>query len=433
MKMMNLTISPNGRSLQADGAPFFYLGETAWELFHRTTREEADLLLSDRAAKGFTVIQAVALAEIDGLGGPNSYGDLPFVESDTTRPVESYWRHVDWIVSRTNELGLYVGMLPTWGDKWKAGRGGPVVFDSSSARAYGAWLGARYRDAGLIWILGGDRPITTEAEAATIRAMADGLAEGDHGAHLRTFHPPGNSSSSSFVHAEPWVDFHMQQTGHDRDRRSWEFAERDWMLMPPRPFVNGEPPYEAHPNAFRGGDAGWLDQHDVRRELYWAICGGAAGFTYGCHAIWQMYQPPRSPINAPRATWKESLGLPGAGQVQHGARLALSRPFDDREPATRAIVRGPDSSGTGTIRACRGGDRSWAFVYVPGCQRVRIDLNAIDAERIRISCFNPRTGHTVEIAETAGRREEHVQPPFDPDGRDWVIIVDDAAKGYGAP
>ena len=48
--MKKLTISPNGRSILADGAPFFYLGETAWELFHRCTREEADLLLSDRAA-----------------------------------------------------------------------------------------------------------------------------------------------------------------------------------------------------------------------------------------------------------------------------------------------------------------------------------------------------------------------------------------------
>jgi hypothetical protein len=33
------------------------LGDTAWELFHRLTREEADLYLKDRAAKGFTVIQ----------------------------------------------------------------------------------------------------------------------------------------------------------------------------------------------------------------------------------------------------------------------------------------------------------------------------------------------------------------------------------------
>ncbi|NBD36238.1 MAG: DUF4038 domain-containing protein [Chloroflexi bacterium] len=50
-----------------DGTPFFYLGDTAWELFHRLNREEAQVYLGNRAAKGFAVIQAVALADL-GLG-----------------------------------------------------------------------------------------------------------------------------------------------------------------------------------------------------------------------------------------------------------------------------------------------------------------------------------------------------------------------------
>jgi hypothetical protein len=57
----------------ADGRPFFWLGDTAWELFHRLNREEATRYLEDRASKGFTVIQAVALAELDGLNTPNAY------------------------------------------------------------------------------------------------------------------------------------------------------------------------------------------------------------------------------------------------------------------------------------------------------------------------------------------------------------------------
>lgn len=60
-----------------DGKPFFYLGDTAWELFHRLTREEAVLYLEDRASKGFTVIQAVILAEFNGLTEPNPYGAVP--------------------------------------------------------------------------------------------------------------------------------------------------------------------------------------------------------------------------------------------------------------------------------------------------------------------------------------------------------------------
>ena len=63
----SLTVSRNHRYLVDEkGSAFFWLGDTAWELFHRLNREEADHYLETRAAQGFTVIQAVVLAEFDG-------------------------------------------------------------------------------------------------------------------------------------------------------------------------------------------------------------------------------------------------------------------------------------------------------------------------------------------------------------------------------
>ena len=45
-----LKVSDNKRFLvKEDGSPFFYLGDTAWELFHRLNREEADKYLDNRA------------------------------------------------------------------------------------------------------------------------------------------------------------------------------------------------------------------------------------------------------------------------------------------------------------------------------------------------------------------------------------------------
>ena len=78
-----LEVAPGGRHLQtSEGKPFFYLGDTAWALFHRLTCEEAEIYLRDRADKGFTVIQAVALAELRGLDEPNAYGELPLIGHD---------------------------------------------------------------------------------------------------------------------------------------------------------------------------------------------------------------------------------------------------------------------------------------------------------------------------------------------------------------
>src|SRR5579871_4511620 len=91
-----LKVSENKRFLvTSDGKPFFYVGDTAWELFHRLNREEADRYLEKRAKQGFTVIQAVAIAEFDGLTVPNAYGDVPFDGLDPARPNKNYWTHVD--------------------------------------------------------------------------------------------------------------------------------------------------------------------------------------------------------------------------------------------------------------------------------------------------------------------------------------------------
>jgi hypothetical protein len=114
-----LTISQDHRFITRPyGKPFFYLGDTAWELFHRLNREEADLYLANRASKGFTVIQAVVLAELDGLADPNPNGDVPLKDLDPLKPNEDYFRHVDYIVKKAESLGLIIGMLPTWGDKF---------------------------------------------------------------------------------------------------------------------------------------------------------------------------------------------------------------------------------------------------------------------------------------------------------------------------
>src|SRR5450432_4622182 len=84
------SISGNHHYLLKNGKPFFWLGDTAWELFHRLNREEADRYLKRRREQGFTIIQAVVLAEFDGLHTPNANGDLPLINDDPIKPNEKY-------------------------------------------------------------------------------------------------------------------------------------------------------------------------------------------------------------------------------------------------------------------------------------------------------------------------------------------------------
>lgn len=151
-------MSDNGRFLvYEDGSPFFYLGDTAWELLFRLKLEDALHFLEDRAEKGFTIVQVMTIPEVQGLTRPNAYGERVLLDGDSARPNEAFFRHLDDVVEKAAELGLFIGLLPTWGDKVgpKLWGSGPEVFTVENARVYGAWLGRRYWGAPLLWILGG--------------------------------------------------------------------------------------------------------------------------------------------------------------------------------------------------------------------------------------------------------------------------------------
>ena len=436
-----LKVSDNRHFLvTADGAPFFWLGDTAWELFHRASREDAERYLQNRAKLRFTVIQAVALAEMDGLHVPNAYGETPLHGDDPARPNEAYFTHVDWIVTRANALGLYIGFLPTWGDKWNKKWGvGPEIFTPANAEQYGEWLGRRYRDAALIWILGGDRPIENETQREIIRAMARGLRRGDGGSHLMTFHPTGGQSSSGPFHDEPWLDFNMRQNGHGPEFNGrYELTRTDYDRASTKPVLDGEPLYEGHPVAFDAKKQGHSIASDVRRPLYWDLFSGAFGHTYGHHSVWQLWTASREPVNNPLMPWTEAIEQPGAAQMQHARALLESRPFLTRVPADDVIVedRVPTSvPGAGRYRfvATRDTDGTYAMVYAPVGRSFSVRLAVIRGTRVHAWWFNPRDGRALSIGTFPAAGVRAFTPPDPGETLDWVLVLDDEARSYPPP
>ena len=444
---LSTKISDNHRFLvYEDGRPFFYLGDTAWELFHRLNREEATRYLENRARKGFTVIQAVALSELEGHAATNAYGHLPLEELDPAHPAvmdgaaNDYWDHVDFIVHKANELGLVIGFLPTWGrywhDKVKAGK---PLFTEANAEIYGEWLGKRYQNAGLIWTLGGDRGIDNEEQKRELRAMARGLRKGDNGKHLITLHPPGGNGSSAWFHNEGWLDFNMRQNGHGTEFTGhYDQTRADYDKTPSKPVIDGEPLYEDHPISFDAKKFGHSTAADVRRPLYWDLFSGAFGHTYGHHSVWQMWAPDKNPINNPLMPWFEAIDQPGAAQMQHAKHLMLSRPFLTRIPDDSIIVsdRVPTSvRGAGRYRyvATRDTDGTYAMVYVPLGRKFKVHLDKLAGPKVKAWWFNPRDGTASAIGEFENRGEHEFTPPAPGEQLDWVLVLDDATKNYPPP
>lgn len=444
-----LKVSDNRRFLvTADGRPFFWLGDTAWELFHRLNRGEADRFLENRAGKGFTVVQAVAIAELDGHTDPNPYGHLPFTDLDPARPAvkegpaNDYWDHVDYIVDKANSLGIYLGFLPTWGRFWHdTNNDRKPLFTAANAEAYGEWLGGRYKDRGLVWILGGDRSVDNDEQKEIIRAMARGLSKGDGGAHLRTFHPPGGGGSSKWFHDDDWLDFNMRQNGHVAEFTGrYDQTRVDYDRTPVKAVLDGEPLYEDHPVSFKAKELGHSISGDVRRPLYWNLFTGAFGHTYGHHSVWQMWSPGKGPINNPLMPWFEAMDQPGAAQMQFGRRLIESRPFLTRIPDDTIVVtdRVPTSvPGAGRYRfvATRDTDGTYAMVYAPVGRSFKVRMEVIQGPKVKAWWFNPRDGKAalIDTFENEGQPEREFTPPDKGEMLDWVLVLDDAAKNYPAP
>jgi hypothetical protein len=435
---VDLKVSDNHRFLvTGDGKPFFYLGDTAWELFHRLNREDAELYLKDRADKGFTVIQAVAVAEFGGLKEPNAYGHLPLKDNDPAQPQDAYFQHVDWVVNKANDLGLTVAFLPTWGDKVNKKWGeGPEVFTPANASAFGEFLGKRYRDKSIIWMLGGDRPVEKPEHLEVWRAMAAGLKKGDGGRHLITYHPMGGQSSAAKVHDEPWLDFNTFQSGHGRkDGANWEMLRKDYDRQPTKPAMDSEPNYENHPVRNKAAAGQWFDEHDVRKAAYRSLFAGAFGHTYGCHDVWMMYDKGKNKNLADARTgWREAIKLPGATQVRYARKLIESRPFLTRVPDQSLIVGDAGKDGD-HAQATRDADGTYAMVYFPHRREVTIDLTKVKGP-VRVAWYNPRTGKASPAGESAGDKPQACTPPAPEAGAvgdDWVLLIDSAAKNYPLP
>lgn len=393
----------------SDGKPFFLLGDTAWELFHRLTREETELYLKNRADKGFNTILAVALAEYE-FDQPNAYGEMPLENSDPTKPREAYFQHVDWVVNKAESMGLYTALLPTWGDKWNKKWGkGPEIFTPENAATYCEWLAKRYKDKPIIWILGGDRSVDNDAQRAIIRAMAAGLKKGDGGRHLITFHPKGGANSSEYWPDEPWLDFHMFQSGHShRAKPNYDMNAKNLALPALKPTLDGEPCYEDHPVRSlmkNGKPTEWFDDYDVRRAAWWSVLSGACGHVYGTHSIWQFHDlEKRKQQTDARTPWKQAMDLPGATQmgvmkkfIEDLDWMKLRR--DDAFLISKPVK--PLESGQQPISAVAT-DGSFAVVYVPDAMAVSI---APDFQKLS---FKPNDMETVSIDPATGKPMGHL-------------------------
>ena len=424
----HLRVSDNGRFLMTDdGNPFFWLGDTGWLLLEKLTREDADRYLEDRRGKGFNVIQVMLL---HGLDEGDVYGDKALAKGNLSTPdtLGHYWDQVDYVVKDAAEKGIYVALVPLWGGNVKSPR-----VNVQNAGDYARFLARRYGGLpNVIWMNGGD--IKGSEGEAVWKTIGTTLRAGSPG-NLITYHPRGRTSSSTWFHNEPWLDFNSVQSGHRRYNQdtsagdlhygedNWRYIRADYARTPVKPVLDAEPSYERIPQGLHDiTQPKWTDK-DVRRYGYWSVFAGACGFTYGDNPVMQMHKQ-GEPVGAYGATeiWQDALQDPGAQQMHYLKALMLSRPYFERVP-DQTLIAGGQGEKYNYLVATRG--KAYAFVYTCNGRDMSIRMGVIAGNQVKASWYSPRDGSRQVIGVFPNKGVRNFSPP---DRNDWVLVLDGQDK-----
>lgn len=459
-----LRVSENGHTIQhKDGTPFLWIGDTAWGLFQQLTREEVDEYLDNRQKLGFTVIQAVAYWYPHGGGmdsGPhnaaNAYGDRPFRggedSPDTAEPLvveggspdspNDYWDHVDYVVAAVKKRNMYLALLPCWGRAYITPQfqGAHEEITVEQARAYGAFLGKRYRqEPHIIWVLGGDAKAQIHGydkyahyqewdKRPVFRAMAEGIAQGVTGRKpawnksspawdkvFMTYHPDGDAldNSSKWFHEDAWLDANGVEVWREVDQ-VYPTMLSDYQLedpVKPSLFLEGSYEYGSYRH-----ECGWVTPLKYRRQVYHTFFAGGAGHTYGAGPIWSM-RGNGGDYNC-GYTWKQALAFPAGAQFAGVAKaFLLEHQWSEWIPDGR-VIEGPVGEGESLKTAVTVNTDDMALVYFSNNSQARI-RNTLN-QSAEAQWFDPRDGQT---AQAGGFARDEVRDMVPPERWEDTILV----------
>lgn len=442
-----ITVDSTKTYLQENGKPFFWLGDTGWELFHRLSRAEAIDYLDVRHQQGFNVVMAVALAELDGTNQPNYYGDIPFKNtaelewdetpgSDTAKAQEyDYWDNVDFVIKEAAKKDIYIGLLPTWGSNVVQRNGNHVIFSTPDiAYTYAKKLAERYKaQKNIIWILGGDRPaIEAGVDYRPIwRGMVKALQE-VYGKNVFIAYHPNWRTSEYFKADDPWLSMNAIQSGHaTRDVPVWHYVRADMETLPRRPYMDMEPCYEDHPvNPWDGKwtrkERGYFSAYDVRARIYRGVFTGGCGAVYGHHQVWQFLDTARHKplfVGDTLIGWQKAIYAKGAFEMQHLKELMLSHPDFNRVEDSLLIASYRGSDYKDIIIATRNQNKTYAMIYLPQANEIKVNLDRLQKGKKKITWYNPATGKGTLLPKQYISGVQTFYPP-DKSQKDWVLIVD---------
>lgn len=414
----------------AGGRPFFIQGDTPWSLVVELSREEASAYLDDRAARGFNTILLNLIEHRFSSNSPawaNVYGDEPFTDlDDFSTANEAYFAHADWVLDEAERRGLLVLATPAYigygcGDEGWCAR--MRANDLESLRAYGRFLGGRYREqANIVWVHAGDhRPSASGSPSDWDRmdAIRQGLEETDRPDRIVTVHFSRGESGSEAEDARSWLtlDSIYSADGASIYEESLDAWDRSRGV---RPTILFEAYYENEHGT---------TPRVLRSQMYWPVLAGATGFMYGNYPIWPFWNEGDPAWGFGDGSfggdWMDALDNPGASSARVAGEFFRGIDWQRLVPDIDHVVMtgGFGSSGSADYALLAVTDeRDLAVAYLYDASLApEIDLGAFAGAMVSARWVDPSSGASTDIAGS----------PFPSEGTMTFSPPGDNAQGFG--
>jgi hypothetical protein len=417
----------------ADGTPFFWLADTAWNGPLRASDAEWAHYLEVRAAQGFSAVQWVTTQWIAAPDGDRQ-GGLAYAGREQIQIDPAFFQRLDRRLAAINEAGLLAAPVMLWAATWvqppaENDVNPGVSLPEDQAIILARYMVARWGAYSVLWILNGDGDYRGERAERWRRIGKAVFGEGPHAPV--SLHPGGQQLPLDEFAGEAWLDINGYQSGHSFDEAGVAWLVQGppatgWAREPLRPLLNLEPPYEDHLN-MGARDGRRLSAHDVRQAMYSSLLvAPTAGVSYGGHGVWGWDDGSTTPVAHPSTgvprPWREALRLPGAEQLAVLAAAFHSVPWWRLRPAPELLAEqmGADAPSRSMV-AARSEAGDLALIYTPLALPLRLSL-AVLQPGLRATWVSPRDGARHNAGSLTGATAA-LTPPGE---GDWLLVIDEA-------
>lgn len=410
----------------ADGTPFFWMADTAWNGALLSTPEDWAYYIEERSRQKFTAVQWVTTQWRASPQGDRE-GRLAFTGKEKIVINPAFFQRLDTKVTALSQAGLLNAPVLLWaiggGSNPEINPGHSLPEDQAILLA--KYMVARWAAYPVAFVLGGDGDYRGP-KAERWKRIGQAVF-GKRSEVVVVMHPGGMQWIMDDFLNEKWLDVCGYQSGHGDDANTlrWMFAgppAKEWKKEPSRPFLNLEPPYEGH-LAYQSRQP--ISPLIVRRACYWSLLNApTAGVSYGGHGVWGWDDGTKPPTDHPSTgvplPWKKALKMPGADQMSHLVTFFTDLDYWRLRPAPQLIVTQPgDKEPRKYVAAARADKGDLAVVYVPEERMVEIRLSLIPPN-VDASWFNPQTGERNPVVAVVNADSVQFATPAE---GDWLLLM----------